>query len=105
MNIKLLLSALILATGMTGLAGCATYGHEQTGREVISDSTITTEVKAALLAENDVNSFDIGVETYQRIVQLSGFVDSAWQIEKAGEVAGQIAGVKTVRNNLIHKSR
>jgi len=37
-------------------------------------SVITTRVKYALLADPDVKSLDIGVETFKREVQLSGLV-------------------------------
>jgi hyperosmotically inducible periplasmic protein len=104
MNAKKVLAAVLLAGSTLGAVGCASDGHDRAGREVISDSTITAKVKTALLAEKDVNSYDINVETYNRIVQLSGFVDSKWQIEKAEKVAANINGVKGVKNDLIHKS-
>jgi hyperosmotically inducible protein len=69
----------------------------------MSDATITTKVKSALLAEEDVNSFDISVETFNGTVQLAGFVDSEWQIEKAEEVAQSVEGVTRVKNDLRHK--
>jgi osmotically-inducible protein OsmY len=47
--------------------------------------------------------FQINVKTYQGVVQLSGFVDSALNVKKAGEVAGSIAGVKEVKNDLVVK--
>lgn len=64
------------------------------------DSTITTKVKAALLAEKGVPSTAITVETYKGVVQLSGFVDSAEQVRKAGATAAKVGGVKSVKNTL-----
>lgn len=95
--IALLFSSTVLAVG------CASDGHQQSGGEVISDSLITTRVKSALLAERDVNSFDIGVETFNGTVQLSGFVGSQWQIDKAVQIVESVNSVKQVKNNLIHK--
>lgn len=92
-----------LAAPMMMLQGCSTAPHSRTVGTVIDDVTLTTRVKAALLAEPDVKSLDIGVETFSGTVQLSGFVDSEWQIEKATEVARRIEGVRQVRNNLVHK--
>jgi hyperosmotically inducible periplasmic protein len=103
MNVRKVLTALLLLGGAFAAVGCAHYGRDQTGREVISDSTITTKVKTALLAEKDVNSLDISVETFDRIVQLSGFVDSQWQIDKAVKVASGVAGVQHVKNDLVRK--
>ena len=70
---------------------------------VLSDSAITTKVKALLLAERGVPSTSISVETYESRVLLSGFVDSAAIKEKAGKVAAGVSGVKTVQNNLVVK--
>ncbi len=70
---------------------------------VISDSAITTKVKALLLAEKGVPSTSISVETYEGRVLLSGFVDSKEQIAKAGRVAAGVSGVKQVQNNLAVK--
>jgi len=70
---------------------------------VLSDSAITTKVKALLLAERGVPSTSISVETYESRVLLSGFVDTAAIKEKAGKVAAGVSGVKTVQNNLVVK--
>ena len=42
----------------------------------IDDTVVTTRVKSALLADAEVKSFDLKVETRKGVVQLSGFVDS-----------------------------
>lgn len=106
MNLKSLLTAAMLAASTALIAvGCASTGHERTGGEVVNDASITTKVKAALLAEKDVNSTDIKVQTFDRVVQLSGFVDSQWQIDKAVQVASNVSGVQSVKNDLIHKPK
>jgi osmotically-inducible protein OsmY len=43
----------------------------------------------------------IGVETMQNVVQLSGFVDSAQTKARAGELAGSVTGVREVKNDLV----
>ena len=54
-----------------------------------------------MLASDDfLKSFEISVETYKGIVQLSGFVDSQKAVDKAGEIARGVKGVKSVKNNL-----
>lgn len=70
-------------------------------RRVIRDSTITTKVKTALLAEKGVPSFAISVVTYEATVQLSGFVDSEEIRDKAAKVAAGVSDVKQVQNSLI----
>jgi osmotically-inducible protein OsmY len=60
-------------------------------------------VKSAILNEPTLKVFQINVETFKGEVQLSGFVDSAQHVNKAGEVARSVGGVKSVKNNLIVK--
>jgi hyperosmotically inducible periplasmic protein len=70
----------------------------------IDDSTITTKVKSALLADPDVKGLDIKVETNKGEVQLSGFVDSQIQIDRAISVARGVEGVKNVQNKMALKT-
>ncbi|PTU30291.1 BON domain-containing protein [Stenotrophobium rhamnosiphilum] len=105
MNLKTISIAVMLASSAFFVGGCASNGHPHTAGEVVDDAAITTKVKAALLAEKDVNSMAIEVKTFNGTVQLSGFVDSQWQIAKAGQVTAAIGGVQNVRNDLIHKPK
>ncbi|MGY1488304.1 BON domain-containing protein [Methylobacillus pratensis] len=75
---------------------------KEVGR-VVDDSTITAKVKANILKEEGFKGLQVSVETYKGVVQLSGFVNSKAQIQKAGEVAKAVEGVKSVKNNLIVK--
>lgn len=104
MNMKSILLAAMLSSSVF-VVGCSSFGHGRNGGEVISDAAITTKVKAMLLAEKDVNSFEIQVETFDGIVQLSGFVDSQWQINKAVQIAKAVDGVRRVKNDMIHKPK
>jgi len=88
---------------ITAFMGCAaTQKHESTG-QYIDDSVITTKVKAAIFDEATLKTLQINVETFKGVVQLSGFVDSAQSVSKAGEVAGRVVGVVSVKNDLIVK--
>jgi len=94
------ISAFILAISLATLLGCAsTPRHEGTG-EYIDDSVITTKVKAAVFNEPGLKSADINVETYKGVVQLSGFVNSQADIDKASEVARNVKGVVSVKNDM-----
>ncbi len=66
----------------------------------VDDSVVTAGVKSALLADPDVKSFDLQVETRKGLVQLSGFVDSQAQIDRALAVARGVAGVTGVDNGV-----
>ena len=82
----------------------ATSKHESPGAYV-DDSVITAKVKAAVLQEPTLKSAEINVETYKGIVQLTGFVSSRASIDKAVEVARGVAGVKSVKNDMIVKGQ
>lgn len=88
---------------ITVFMGCAaTQKRESTG-EYLDDSAITAKVKAAIYNEQSLKVLQINVETFKGEVQLSGFVDSEQSVKKAGEVAGSVAGVKSVKNNMVVK--
>ena len=70
----------------------------------IDDGAVTTKVKSALLADADVKSFDIKVETRKGEVQLSGFVDNQVQMDRAIAVAKGVEGVKSVDNKMSLKT-
>ena len=79
--------------------------HERLqAQQYLSDSMVTTKVKAALLKDLRSKGFDIGVETHEGIVQLSGFVDSQEQVSRAAEIAAGVEGVVSVKNSLLVKS-
>jgi osmotically-inducible protein OsmY len=86
----------------TFVACAATSKQESTG-QYVDDSVITTKVKSLLLADSLLKSFEISVQTYKGIVQLSGFVDTQKAVDKAGEIASSVKGVKSVKNDLIVK--
>lgn len=63
----------------------------------ITDTWITTKVKASLLAGDGVPGTDISVETVNGVVILSGEVESAEQVERAIEITEDIEGVIEVQ--------
>ena len=83
--------------------GCAATPQSASTGQIVDDSVITTKVKAAILEEPSLKTLQISVETYKGVVQLSGFVDSSQSVKKAGEVAGRVAGVVSVKNDLTVK--
>jgi len=98
----LLAASLVLVCGGF-LVGCASTATRESTGEYLDDSVITTKVMSALLGDDLVKSFDVSVETMQGVVQLSGFVDTSAQRSAAGHDAASVAGVKSVKNNLIVK--
>ena len=66
----------------------------------IDDGVVTAKVKSALLADPDVKSFDLKVETRKGEVMLSGFVGNRAQVDRAIQVARGVEGVKAVANKM-----
>jgi len=98
-----ILSFLICIGLIVVFLGCASTPTRESTGEYIDDSTITTKVKAAIFNDPSLKVFQINVETFKGEVQLSGSVDSAQSVKKAGEVARSVGGVKSVKNDLIVK--
>ncbi len=97
MNAKSTSAAVLMALLLAACGGSPT--KESTG-EYVDDSVITTKVKSAFIQDKDVKASDIKVETFKGVVQLSGFVASRTELEKASQVASQVPGVKAVRNDI-----
>ena len=95
-----LLISFVLVVSVTSCAGGKRY--ESTG-EYLDDSAITTKVKTSILGDSKLSVFQVSVETFKGIVQLSGFVDSSQIAARAVELARTVRGVKSVNNNLIVK--
>lgn len=68
--------------------------------DFMDDSTITARVKAALIDDKNIRSSDISVKTENKVVTLSGSVDSAEQKDLAVNAAKTVKGVTTVNDQL-----
>ena len=90
----------VLVMLMVAFMACDSTSKQEGAGEFVDDSVITTKVKALLAEDDFLKSFQISVETYKGTVQLSGFVDSQKAVDKAGEIARGVKGVKSVKNNL-----
>lgn len=114
---KTLLTVMLTSAVATGSAYAenatmdkAQSGVESAGQKVDSsmnkvgnfmdDSTITAKVKAALVDHDSIKSTDISVKTDQKVVTLSGFVESQAQAEEAVKVAKGVEGVTSVSDKL-----
>lgn len=85
---------------LIGLAGCAgTQTRGSTG-EYIDDAAITTKVKSALIADTEVSSFPISVETIKGVVRLTGTANTRSEANKATTIARGVAGVRSVDNDI-----
>lgn len=100
--------AVTLAKGVEGVKSVSDKLHvkdstKSSVKGYASDTAITSEVKAKLLADDLVPSRNVKVETQDGLVQLSGTVKTKAQSDRAESVASAIEGVKSVKNDLTVK--
>ena len=102
---KLFILATALAAALA--AGCgnrqddaASAPAKTTVGTEIDDTVVTTRVKSALLADPDIKSFDLKVETRKGVVQLSGYVENQVQVDRAIAATSGIEGVRSVENGI-----
>lgn len=94
------ISTIFLILMLATVLGCASTSRQESTGEYFDDSVITTKVKAAIFNEPSLKSAEINVETFKGIVQLSGFVSSAADVQKAAELARSVKGVTSVKNDM-----
>jgi hyperosmotically inducible protein len=99
MNTRTLISC-ALAASLIALGGCAvTRGQESVGAYV-DDAAITTSVKSRFVDNRDVDAASIKVETLNGTVMLSGFAKNNTERATAENIARNVSGVKSVRNEI-----
>ena len=91
--LSVVLAAVLVISGCTSMTG-------QTAGQYVDDTTITASVKAKLVGDKTANLTRIEVDTTNQVVTLNGIVESADQKAKAEQLARQVGGVKSVKNNL-----
>lgn len=82
------------------LTGCAGNRYERSTGESVDDTATTGRVKHALSSDVVFRYPDVKVTTFKGNVQLSGFVDTTAQKDKAGDLAKMVPGVKDVENRI-----
>jgi hyperosmotically inducible protein len=95
-----ILAAAFLAVSLGTVVGCAPTETKQGTGEYIDDTVITAKVKAALIEDPLTKAYEINVDTFKGVVQLSGFVTTQAEVTKAGELARGVKGVTSVKNDL-----
>lgn len=103
-SFKPLVFSLVLILPIFAAGGNNSMAAQSVG-EYIDDATVTTAVKAKLVAEKASNFTRISVETNNNVVTLTGEVESKDEKERAEQIAKQVNGVKRVDNKLEIKER
>ena len=92
-SLRVLLASIALA-----LAGCAT---NETPGEAIDDAALTARVKAAFVADSKVSALNIRVDSDRGEVHLSGVARDSDEMRQAVQVARNVRGVRSVRNDIV----
>ena len=88
----------IVLTPLAYAADNASVGDSVT--EYASDTALTTKIKAAFVAEKELDALDISVETSNGVTTLAGEVDEQAKADLAERVAQDVEGVKDVHNEI-----
>jgi hyperosmotically inducible protein len=96
-HLRIILAAAMLAS----TAACSAMTGQETAGEYVDDATISTKVRTNLIKDQALKATEIKVNTLNRVVQLSGFVDSAEQKQRAEQIALSVEGVSEVKNDII----
>ncbi len=92
------LSAVFLAATLVSVIGCSSTPRD--AGQYVEDSDVTTKVKAAIYNDPLARDNEINVSTFRGMVQLSGFVRSQADADRAVELARSVSGVKGVTNDM-----
>lgn len=108
--LSLVLAAPAFAEGETTTGQKIENAAEKTGDKMesaadktgdfLSDSALTAKVKSALIAEKDLKSMAINVDSKDGVVTLSGELPTAASVAQAESAAKAVKGVKAVHNDL-----
>jgi len=101
MQTNMLKSVFVALALVVAVPACSAIDGRQTAGQYVDDASITTKVKAAFVADDKLKARQISVETFNRTVQLSGFVDSSAEKTMATNVARKVDGVQSVKNDLV----
>ena len=102
MNTRLA-AVLVIAGLIAPVAGFAddTKSVKESIKENVSDSVITTKIKAEYAKDKDVSALKIRVDTDDKgVVTLSGNAKSKAEADKAVKIARNTKGVSSVKNEI-----
>lgn len=100
MNTKPWLLAVAVAVAAITASGCASTRTSEGTGEYVDDTVITAKVKSAFLAAKGLKVAEINVETFKGVVQLSGFIESRSDADRAIGLARAVSGVTSVKDDM-----
>jgi hyperosmotically inducible periplasmic protein len=90
---------LVVMLTVLSLGGCQAMTGRTAG-ENVDDSTTTASVKTKLAGDKVSSLTRVDVDTTNGVVSLNGVVESAEQRARIEELAREVKGVRSVKNNL-----
>ena len=100
LNVFGLILSLSAVALIGALTGCAGDRYTQSTGERIDDKADSSRVRKALSSDTQYKYGDVTVQTFKGVVQLSGFVNSRDQKNRASDLAKKVEGIKEVQNNI-----
>ncbi len=100
MNLRTPLAATVAAAALVVTSGCAVTRGQESAGAYIDDAAISTQVKAKMIEDRNVDAAAIKVDTLNGEVMLSGFAKSSLEKNTAESIAMKIKGVKSVKNQI-----
>lgn len=82
-------------------AGSAIREKAAEAGKAVDDASLTAKVKSALIAEPNLKSMTINVDSMAGVVTLKGTTDSQENRQKAAQIASTVEGVRDVKNELV----
>jgi osmotically-inducible protein OsmY len=101
MNTRSFMQLILGVVVALSLGACASTAQKESTGEYFDDTVLTSKVKTALLSDPAVSGLAVNVETFKGVVQLSGFVKTSVERNRAIELAREVRGVKEVKNAIL----
>ena len=95
---------LSLTAAVTVFTGCAGSRYDRSTGEYIDDKTLAYRVSHAVHADSEYKLGGVDAKAFRGNVQLSGFVVTQPEKDRAGEIARSVPGVRSVENNITVKT-
>lgn len=101
---KAIATAVLAGSSVFLIAGCSVAQKQESAGQYVDGTVITTKVKSKLAEDSMVTATNVNVKTIQGgTVQLSGFVKTQEEKDRASQIAESVKGVTSVNNDIVVK--
>ena len=94
---------LLTTTAVITVTGCAGSSNTRSTGQYMDDKSLQHQVRSALSDSPEYKFDNVNVDVYRGTCQLSGFVDTTEQKDKAEDICKNVQGVTKVDNNITVK--